>query len=215
MRDNHYNCEKIFLTYCVKSVHIRSYSFRMRENTDQNNSGYGNFLRTDNWYWSEYEIYMRHRFPLWNLKSSYNTYKKVGLIISPFSKTKIMNVLWQNMSNFLSVILEKFVRKQENPVLESLFNEVAGLQTLKLSVQVSKFFECPSALRMPECLKFPSAQVPWVLECPWSAWSSLSVQVPLESLSSALWVSLDCPLSALWVKTKFAKFLEMNSFIVL
>ena len=30
--------------HCVKSVHIRSYSFRMRENTEQNNFVYGHFL---------------------------------------------------------------------------------------------------------------------------------------------------------------------------
>ena len=37
--------------HCVKSVRIRSYSgpysVRMRENTDQNNSKYGHFLRSD------------------------------------------------------------------------------------------------------------------------------------------------------------------------
>ena len=36
--------------HCVKSVHIRSYSIpcpvRMRENSDQNNSEYGHFLRS-------------------------------------------------------------------------------------------------------------------------------------------------------------------------
>ena len=38
-------------TNCVKSVRIRSYSgpysVRMRKNTDQNNSEYGHFLRSD------------------------------------------------------------------------------------------------------------------------------------------------------------------------
>ena len=37
--------------HCVKSVHVRCYSgpysVRMRENTDQNNSEYGDFLRSD------------------------------------------------------------------------------------------------------------------------------------------------------------------------
>ena len=83
-----------------------------------------------------------------------------------------------------------------------------------------------------------SIQVLWVPKCPSNAWlpqvskctSALSARVPLECLkciecsgalevsfecSSALWVSLDWPLSALPVKTKSAKFLEMDSFIVL
>ena len=33
--------------HCAKSVRIRSYSVRMRENADQNNSEYGHFLRSD------------------------------------------------------------------------------------------------------------------------------------------------------------------------
>ena len=33
--------------HCVKSVRIRSYSVRMRENADQNNSVYGHFLRSE------------------------------------------------------------------------------------------------------------------------------------------------------------------------
>ena len=32
--------------HCVKSVRIRSYSVRMPENTDQNNSEQGHFLRS-------------------------------------------------------------------------------------------------------------------------------------------------------------------------
>ena len=38
----------IRLLHCAKSVRIRSYSVRMRENADQNNSKYGNFLRSVN-----------------------------------------------------------------------------------------------------------------------------------------------------------------------
>ena len=34
--------------HCVKSIRIRSYSVRMRKNTDQNNSKYGHFLNTVN-----------------------------------------------------------------------------------------------------------------------------------------------------------------------
>ena len=41
--------------------------------------------------------------------------------------------------------------------------------------------ECPSALRVPECLKCSSAQVSWEPECP----------------RSALWLLLECPLSTL------------------
>ena len=36
-----------YLFHWVKSVRIRSYSVRMRENTDQNNSEYGHILRSD------------------------------------------------------------------------------------------------------------------------------------------------------------------------
>ena len=41
--------------HCVKSVRIRSYSVRMQENTDQNNSEYGHFLRSNIW-WSFHEL---------------------------------------------------------------------------------------------------------------------------------------------------------------
>ena len=34
-------------THCVKSVRIRNYSVRMRENANQNNSEYGHFLWSD------------------------------------------------------------------------------------------------------------------------------------------------------------------------
>ena len=39
----------LHIFHCMKSVlRIRSYSVRMRENTDQNNSEYGHFLRSVN-----------------------------------------------------------------------------------------------------------------------------------------------------------------------
>ena len=37
----------VYNMHCVKSVLIRSYSVRMRENVDQNNSEYRHFLRSD------------------------------------------------------------------------------------------------------------------------------------------------------------------------
>ena len=37
----------IDINHCVKSVRIQSYSVRMRENADQNNSESGHFLRSE------------------------------------------------------------------------------------------------------------------------------------------------------------------------
>ena len=42
-----YNCNH----HCVKSVRIRSYSVRMRENVEQNNFEYGHFLRSAQQWW--------------------------------------------------------------------------------------------------------------------------------------------------------------------
>ena len=38
------------MNHCVKSIRIRSYSVQMPENTDQNNSKYGNFFPVNNTY---------------------------------------------------------------------------------------------------------------------------------------------------------------------
>ena len=43
--------------HCLKSVRIRSYSVRMRENADQNNSEYGHFLRSVGRNWTLTPIY--------------------------------------------------------------------------------------------------------------------------------------------------------------
>ena len=41
--------------HCVKSVRIRSYSVRMRENADYNNSEYGHFSPSDKYYYRRKE----------------------------------------------------------------------------------------------------------------------------------------------------------------
>ena len=37
---------RLYIFHCVRSVRIRSYSVRMRENAEQNNSEYGHFSRS-------------------------------------------------------------------------------------------------------------------------------------------------------------------------